>query len=100
MKINNSKIYDSLKWTQRILLPALIAFWLTLGDIWNLPYVTEIGATASAFVVFLGAVLGMSNANYHAEAEATQIAIDEDGDADYTEIEESEEVIDNGITID
>ena len=64
MIFRNSKTYDVLKFIALTVLPAVNALWLTLGDIWGFPYVTEIGATIAAVDVFLGALLGISNANY------------------------------------
>lgn len=67
MIFKNSKVYDALKWVALTVLPAIEALWLTLGGIWNFPYVTEIGATIAAVDVFLGALLGISNVQYKKE---------------------------------
>lgn len=61
----NSKTYDFLKNLVLIYLPAVQALWLTLGQIWNFPYLEQIGATIAGVTVFLGAVIGISNANYN-----------------------------------
>ena len=67
MIFKNSKTYDVLKFIALTVLPAIEALWLTLGGIWNFPYVTEIGATIAAVDVFLGTLLGISNAQFKKE---------------------------------
>ena len=64
MIFKNSKTYDVLKFIALTVLPAIEALWLTLGGIWNFPYVTEIGATIAAVDVFLGTLLGISNSQF------------------------------------
>ena len=63
-KLKN-EVYDVLKWIAALLLPALATLWLTLSSIWGLPYGEEIGLTISAIDLFLGAILGISSANYN-----------------------------------
>lgn len=60
----NNKTYDVLKWIATVGLPAITALWLTIGHIWNLPYVEPIGATMAAITTFLGTLLGISSLNY------------------------------------
>lgn len=64
MKLTN-KTYDILKYIVTIVLPALTALWLSIATIWHLPYGEPIGATLSAITVFLGALIGVSTANYN-----------------------------------
>ena len=59
-----SKVYDVLKWVCMIVLPAIATLWFTLGKVWGFPYLGEIEATIVAIDTFLGAILGISNANY------------------------------------
>lgn len=61
------KVYNTLKWIAQYLLPAAATLWMTVAKIWNLPYGVEIGATVSAIDLFLGAVLGISSANYQGD---------------------------------
>lgn len=62
MKLNN-KIYDILKWTLIIFVPALITLIGTLGQIYK--FDTEIIVlTISAIATFLGAITGISSYNY------------------------------------
>lgn len=62
MKMHN-KVYDILKWSLMIFVPALITLIGTLGQIYN--FDTEvIVLTISAIATFLGAITGISNYNY------------------------------------
>lgn len=64
MKMSN-KCYDVLKWIALILLPALGALYFGLAQIWGFPYAEEIVGTISVIDAFLGALLGISTANYN-----------------------------------
>lgn len=95
LKMKNST-YDTLKYIVTIALPATEALWLTLGKIWNFPYVVEIGATIAAITVFLGALLGISNEQYKQDGQTKMFNEDMLKDMVHydeavEEIEESEE---------
>lgn len=60
----SNKTYDVLKWIAQILLPALGALYFALSQVWGLPYGEQIVGTISAIDVFLGALLGISSAQY------------------------------------
>ena len=66
MKMSD-KTYDVLKFIAQILLPALGTFYFALAQIWNLPLAEEIVGTITAVDAFLGAVLGISTAQYNKE---------------------------------
>mgnify|MGYP004656633577 FL=1 len=66
MKMND-KLYDILCWIGRIVLPSLAVLYTTLGDIWGLPYTSEIPATIMGIDVFLNALLGISANTYYKE---------------------------------
>lgn len=66
MKMSN-KLYDALKWTAQILLPAIATLYFALAQIWGLPYSEEIVGTITAIDAFLGALLGISSYNYRKE---------------------------------
>ena len=68
MKMSN-KQYDILKWIAQILLPALGTLYFALSKIWGFPFATEVVGTIAAVDTFLGAVLGISTANYNKELE-------------------------------
>lgn len=68
MKMTN-KTYDILKYFAQIVLPALGTLYFALSQIWGLPYGEEIVGTITAFDAFLGALLGISSAQYYDELE-------------------------------
>ena len=67
MKMSN-KVYDVLKFIALILLPALGTLYFALAKIWGFPYAAEIVGTISAVDAFLGALLGISTAQYNKAA--------------------------------
>ena len=66
MKLSN-KLYDVLKWIAMIFLPALGTLYFALAKIWDLPLAEEIVGTLSAIAVFIGAIIGISSAQYNKE---------------------------------
>lgn len=65
----SNKTYDLLKWVAQIALPALGSLYFGLAQIWGLPYGEEIVGTITVVDAFLGALLGISNAQYKNKAE-------------------------------
>lgn len=63
MKLSN-KLYDILKWVDLVCLPALTTFYVVCAPIWGWPYASEIAKTSAAFCTLLGAILGISTAEY------------------------------------
>ena len=63
MKISN-KVYDVLKWIALIALDAVGLFYNTMSAIWGLPFGDEVLATCTALSVFIGALIGISSAQY------------------------------------
>lgn len=67
--IMNDRLYDILKWIQRLLIPAVATLYLALGSIWEgivyLPYPEQVAATLTAVDTFLGVLLGISASNYN-----------------------------------
>jgi hypothetical protein len=66
LRLSNNA-YDILKWIAQILLPALGTLYFALSKIWGLPYSTEVVGTIAAVDTFLGALLGISTAEYNKE---------------------------------
>lgn len=64
MMIMNDKVYDVLKWIAQLLLPAVGTLYAALAGIWGFPYGEQVVGTILAVDTFLGAILGISNANY------------------------------------
>lgn len=65
----SNKVYDILKWVVMVALPALSTFYCTLSSIWGWPYVTEVAGSIAACTALLGALLGISSANYRRNKE-------------------------------
>ena len=60
----SNRVYDVLKWITILVLPGLGTLYFALATIWGLPYGAQITGTISAVVTFLGAILGISSAQY------------------------------------
>ena len=61
----NSKVYDVLKWICMVVLPALTTAYVGLAAIWDFPYATEIAKTSAVICTLMGALLGISTAEYN-----------------------------------
>ena len=64
-----NKVYDVLKWIAQIALPALGTLYFGLSRIWGLPYGEQVVGTITVVDTFLGALLGISTANYRKQEE-------------------------------
>lgn len=64
MKLND-KTYNILKWVSLVVLPTLGTLYTALAVIWGFPYGEEIAGTVLAVETALGALLGISTANYN-----------------------------------
>ena len=65
----NSKVYDIMKWVTMIVLPALATAYVGLSAIWGWPYADEIAKTTAVICTLLGALLGISTAQYYKDDE-------------------------------
>lgn len=65
MIIKNERVYDVLKWIQRVAIPALITFYGVLAVRLNIPYTETVLAIAAAFDTLLGTLLGIDQINYN-----------------------------------
>ncbi len=59
-----NKTYDILKYIAQIVLPALGTLYFALSTIWGLPYGEQVVGTITAIDAFLGALLGISTAQW------------------------------------
>lgn len=64
MKLSDS-LYDLLKWVVMIVLPALTTAYVGLAAIWGFPYAEEVAKTSAVICTLLGALLGISTAQYN-----------------------------------
>lgn len=60
------KLYDRVKFTTQVVLPATSTLYFTLGAVWGLPYVEQVIGTLAAIATFLGVILGFSSKAYYA----------------------------------
>lgn len=60
-----SPVYDILKWLTMIVLPALATAYVGLAAIWGWPYADEVAKTTAVICTLLGALLGISTAQYN-----------------------------------
>lgn len=64
MKMSN-KLYDILKWITLVVIPALATAYVGFAAIWGFPYADAISKTACVVCTLLGALLGISTAEYN-----------------------------------
>lgn len=60
--------YLILKWTCMICIPALATFYVALSGVWGWPYADEVAKTATAICTLIGALIGISTAEYYKES--------------------------------
>lgn len=63
------KVYDVLKWIVMIVLPALATAYVGLASIWGWPFADEVAKTTAVVCTLLGALLGISTAQYNKDKE-------------------------------
>jgi imidazoleglycerol phosphate synthase glutamine amidotransferase subunit HisH len=87
------KLYDWLKYLAQIVLPAVGTLYFTLSGIWSLGSADKVVGTIMAIDLFLGVLLGISQANYNKAIEDAGELQVHDGqmnfvlDADKTDID-------------
>lgn len=59
------KIYNVLKWITMVCLPALGTAYVALANVWGWAYPEEVSKTVLAVCTLLGALLGISTAEYN-----------------------------------
>lgn len=64
MKLSD-RLYTILKWVTMIVLPALATAYVGLSAIWGFPYADEVAKTTAVICTLLGALLGISTAEYN-----------------------------------
>ena len=76
--ILNNKVYDVLKFIAQIVLPAIATLYITVANIWGLPYGEQISGTVMAIDTFLGALLMISTNAYNKQLENSSETEEED----------------------
>ena len=64
MKLSD-KVYDILKWIVMVVIPAVTTAYVGLSSIWGWPYADAIAKTSAVVCALLGALLGISTAQYN-----------------------------------
>lgn len=63
------RVYDILKWVVMIVIPAGATAYVGLASIWGWPYAAEVAKTAAVICTFVGAILGISTAQYYKDGQ-------------------------------
>lgn len=63
MKLND-RLYDWLKWITLVVLPALSTAYVGLSAVWGFPFADQVAKTTVVICTLLGALLGISTAEY------------------------------------
>ena len=61
----SNRVYDILKWCVMIAIPALTTAYVGLSGVWGWPYAEEVAKTTAVICTLLGALLGISTAQYN-----------------------------------
>ena len=61
----SNKLFDTIRFLCEVLVPAVGTLYFGLSKIWGLPYGQEITGTCACIAVFLGAIIGISRAQYN-----------------------------------
>lgn len=75
----SNKLYDVLKWTALIFLPALGTLYFALAGIWGFPYAEQVVGTITAVDTFIGVVIGISTVNYNKTLEPAEDSPEAEG---------------------
>lgn len=63
----SNKLFDTLRFWQTVLLPAVGTLYFALADIWGLPYAPQVVGTITALTAFLGAFVEYKRQTYKGE---------------------------------
>lgn len=66
------KVYDVLKWIVMIAIPACTTAYVGLSTVWGWPYAEPVAKTSAIVCTLLGALLGISTAEYNKEKNAEE----------------------------
>lgn len=61
----SDSVYTILKWLTMVVIPALATAYVGLAGIWQWPYADEVAKTSAVVCALLGALLGVSTAQYN-----------------------------------
>ena len=72
-----NNVYDCLKWICIVVLPALACCYSALAAVWHFPLAEEIPQTILIIQTFIGALLGISSAQYYKASGSIEMPEDE-----------------------
>lgn len=78
----NDNLYNILKWVGLIVLPAIATLVKAVFPVWGLPYADAIATTCTALGVFVGAIIGVSQANIKSEMDEEAVYVEAVDEAD------------------
>lgn len=61
----SSSAYDKLKHTVAIVLPAVAALYIGLGQVWHFPRIEQVSGSIATINTFLGVLLGLATKSYN-----------------------------------
>ena len=61
----SNRIYDIIKWITLVGIPSLTTAFVGLSAVWHWPYAEEVAKTSAVICTLLGALLGISTAQYN-----------------------------------
>lgn len=61
----SSGVYDKLKHTVAIVLPAVAALYIGLGQVWHFPNIEQVSGSIATINTFLGVLLGLATKSYN-----------------------------------
>ena len=67
----SDRLYDVLKWVTLVCIPAFTTAYVGLAAIWGWPYADQVAKTTAVICTLLGALLGISTAQYNKDASGT-----------------------------
>jgi len=59
------RVYDTLKWFVLVMIPACTTAYVGLAAVWGWPYAEAIAKTSAIVCTMIGAILGISTAEYN-----------------------------------
>lgn len=62
--------YDVLKWVTMVVIPAMTTAYVGLSGVWGWPYAEEIAKTSAVVCTLLGALLGISTAQFNKDKQS------------------------------
>ena len=78
----NSRLYDRLKLTVLIILPALGSLYFGLSQIWGFPAGEEVVGSISLISVFFGTIVDQASSHFKQSGADGQLIVNEDPDAE------------------